>query len=52
LLPTKKARSTKADIIFLSVLFEQHPEVAKVLTSWKSKTIIDTLTPLACHQPG
>jgi predicted dinucleotide-binding enzyme len=32
----------KADIIFLAVLFEQHPEVAKALPSWKGKTIIDT----------
>jgi predicted dinucleotide-binding enzyme len=32
----------KADIIFLAVLFEQHPEVARALPSWKGKTIIDT----------
>jgi len=32
----------QADIIILAVLFEQHPEVAKVLPSWKGKTIIDT----------
>ena len=44
--PTVTAKSLqealKADIIFLSVLFEQHPEVAKALPSWKGKTIIDT----------
>jgi predicted dinucleotide-binding enzyme len=44
--PTVAARSLqealKADIIILAVLFEQHPEVAKVLPSWKGKTIIDT----------
>ena len=44
--PTVTAKSLqealKTDIIFLSVLFEQHPEVAKALTSWKGKTIIDT----------
>ena len=44
--PTVIAKSLqealKADIIFLAVLFEQHPEVAKVLPSWKGKTIIDT----------
>ena len=44
--PTVTARSLqealKADIIFLSLLFEQHPEVAKALPSWKGKTIIDT----------
>ena len=44
--PTVTAKSLqealKADIIFLSVLFEQHPEVAKALPSWKGKTIVDT----------
>ncbi|MCU1321284.1 MAG: hypothetical protein JWM43_933 [Acidobacteriaceae bacterium] len=44
--PTVAAKSLqealKADIIFLAVLFEQHPEVAKALPSWKGKTIIDT----------
>ena len=44
--PTVTAKSLqealKAGIIFLSVLFEQHPEVAKALPSWKGKTIIDT----------
>lgn len=44
--PTIKANTLqealKADIIFLSVLFDQHREVAKALPSWKGKTIIDT----------
>ena len=44
--PTVTANSLKealkADIIILAVLFEQHPEVAKVLPNWKGKTIIDT----------
>ena len=44
--PTVTAKSLqealKADIIFLAVVFEQHPEVAKALPSWKGKTIIDT----------
>jgi predicted dinucleotide-binding enzyme len=44
--PTVTAKSLQealqADIIILAVLFEQHPEVAKVLPSWKGKTIIDT----------
>jgi predicted dinucleotide-binding enzyme len=31
----------KADIIFLAVLFDQHGDVAKTLSSWKGKTIID-----------
>lgn len=35
------ADAVKADIIFLAVRFESHPDVAKVLPSWKGKTIID-----------
>jgi predicted dinucleotide-binding enzyme len=39
---TSLQEALKADIIFLAVLFEQHPEVAKALPSWKGKTIVDT----------
>ena len=35
------ADAVKADIIFLAVRFEQHPEVAKALPTWQGKTIID-----------
>src|ERR1700726_4351492 len=38
-----------ADTIILAVPFDQHGEVAKVLPSWKGKTVIDamnTLVPL------
>ena len=35
------ADAVKADIIFLAVRFEQHPEVAKALPAWQGKTIID-----------
>jgi 8-hydroxy-5-deazaflavin:NADPH oxidoreductase len=35
------AEAVKADIIFLAVRFEAHPDVAKALPSWKGKTIID-----------
>ena len=35
------AEAVKADIIFLAVRFESHPEVAKALPTWKGKTIID-----------
>jgi hypothetical protein len=35
------ADAIKADIIFLAVRFESHPDVAKVLPNWKGKTIID-----------
>ncbi|MGF6124851.1 putative dinucleotide-binding enzyme [Pseudomonas frederiksbergensis] len=40
-IPKKLADAVKADIIFLAVRFESHPEVAKVLSTWKGKTIID-----------
>ena len=35
------AEAVKADIIFLAVRFEAHPNVAKALPNWKGKTIID-----------
>ena len=35
------AEAVKADIIFLAVRFESHPDVAKALPTWKGKTIID-----------
>jgi predicted dinucleotide-binding enzyme len=35
------AEAVKADVIFLAVRFESHPEVAKALSSWQGKTIID-----------
>src|SRR6202047_2394404 len=39
--PTKLADAVKADIIFLAVRFESHPDVAKALPTWQGKTIID-----------
>jgi 8-hydroxy-5-deazaflavin:NADPH oxidoreductase len=43
--PTVVAKSLqealKAETIFLAVLFDQHLDVAKSLSSWKGKTIID-----------
>ncbi len=39
--PKKLADAVKADIIFLAVRFEQHPEVARVLPTWQGKTIVD-----------
>ena len=35
------AEAVKADIIFLAVRFEAHPDVAKALPTWQGKTIID-----------
>ncbi|HVV26968.1 MAG TPA: NADPH-dependent F420 reductase [Rhizomicrobium sp.] len=43
IIPTTLADAVKADVIFLAVRFEQHPEVAKALPDWKGKTIIDAM---------
>lgn len=40
-IPKALADAVKADIIFLAVRFEVHPEVAKALPTWQGKTIID-----------
>ena len=39
--PKTLADAIKADVIFLAVRFESHPDVAKALSSWKGKTIVD-----------
>lgn len=41
IIPGKLADAVKADIVFLAVRFESHQDVAKVLPTWKGKTIID-----------
>jgi predicted dinucleotide-binding enzyme len=41
IIPKTLAEAVKADIIFLAVRFDAHPDVAKALLSWKGKTIID-----------
>ncbi|MDQ0572193.1 putative dinucleotide-binding enzyme [Variovorax paradoxus] len=41
ILPKKLVEAVKADIVFLAVRFESHPDVAKALSTWKGKTIID-----------
>lgn len=41
IIPKNLADAVKADIVFLSVRFESHPDVAKALPTWKGKTIID-----------
>lgn len=43
IIPTTLTEAVKADIIFLAVRFESHPEVAKALPDWKGKTIIDAM---------
>lgn len=35
------AEAVEANVIFLAVRFESHPDVAKALSSWHGKTIID-----------
>lgn len=41
IIPTNLKDAVKADIVFLAVRFEAHPDVAKALPTWKGKTIID-----------
>jgi 8-hydroxy-5-deazaflavin:NADPH oxidoreductase len=39
--PKKLADAVKADIIFLAVRFESHRDVAKALSTWQGKIIVD-----------
>ena len=41
--PRTLQEAVKADVIFLAVRFEGHREVAKTLSSWQGKTIIDAM---------
>ena len=41
IIPTTLAEAVKADVIFLAVRFESHPDVAKALPTWKGKIIVD-----------
>ncbi|MGZ3763595.1 MAG: NADPH-dependent F420 reductase [Mucilaginibacter sp.] len=41
IIPTTLAEAAKADVIFLAVRFESHPDVAKALPTWQGKTIVD-----------
>jgi len=41
IIPKTLADAVKADILFLAVRFESHPEVAKALSTWQGKTIVD-----------
>ncbi|HEY0332295.1 MAG TPA: NADPH-dependent F420 reductase [Stenotrophomonas sp.] len=41
IIPSTLAEATKADVIFLAVRFESHPQVAKSLPTWEGKTIVD-----------
>lgn len=39
--PTTLAQALEADIIFLAVRYESHPDVARTRPSWQGKTIVD-----------
>jgi 8-hydroxy-5-deazaflavin:NADPH oxidoreductase len=41
IIPTTLVEAVKADIVFLAVRFESHPDVAKALPTWQGKTIVD-----------
>ena len=41
IIPKTLAQAVKADIIFLAVRYEAHPDVAKALPNWEGKTVID-----------
>ncbi|RWN36372.1 NADPH-dependent F420 reductase [Mesorhizobium sp.] len=41
IVPKKLAEAVKADIIFLAVRFDSHPDVVKALPTWQGKTIVD-----------
>lgn len=41
ILPKTLAEAVKADVIFLAVRFEAHPDVAKALPTWQGKIIVD-----------
>jgi 8-hydroxy-5-deazaflavin:NADPH oxidoreductase len=40
-IPATLAEAVKADVIFLAVRFESHPDVAKALPTWQGKIIVD-----------
>jgi predicted dinucleotide-binding enzyme len=41
IIPATLADAVKADVIFLAVRFESHPDVAKALPEWQGKIIVD-----------
>ena len=43
IIPQTLAEAVKAEIIFLAVRFESHPEVARALPDWKGKTVVDAM---------
>src|SRR5580698_2593491 len=47
--PTTLAEAVKADVIFLAVRFESHPDVAKALPDWHGKIIVDVTNAYSTH---
>src|SRR3954462_11845894 len=41
IIPATLAEALEADVLFLAVRYESHPEVAKALPNWGGKTIVD-----------
>lgn len=41
IVPATLSEAVHADIIFLAVRFESHPDVARALPDWQGKTIVD-----------
>ena len=41
IIPKTLAEAVKADVIFLAVRFESHPDIAKALPTWQGKTVVD-----------
>src|ERR1700710_2012134 len=41
IIPKTLAEALRADVIFLAVRFESHPDVARALPAWQGKTIVD-----------
>lgn len=41
IIPKTLADAVKADIVFLAVRYESHPDVAKALPTWQGKIIVD-----------
>src|ERR1700688_3407823 len=46
IIPKTLAEAVKADIIFLAVRFESHPDVAKSFSTWQGKTVVDVTNAL------
>jgi predicted dinucleotide-binding enzyme len=41
IIPKKLAEAVKADIVFLAVRFESHPDVATALPNWQGKRLTE-----------